>query len=207
MKHFFTSTALASALVFGGLFAATPSFAQDNQPCVGENCPAPDMQGTQGGNKKRLKGIDKNNQVDQNNQGGDESTDQVLPRKKRAQGTQNNNDVDVDVNVQSGSQKRVRHADWRFDSNRHQRRRSKNSTFRFYFGGYWYPQPYWEVYSVRSGRVSCREGRAIVSERFNRVRVIECNGGTYTYLGRRQGDTYRILLNARSGRIVGRAMI
>ena len=226
MRYLFTSTVLASAFVATGLLLATPVSAQDNQPCVGENCPAPDMQGDQGG-KKRMKGIDKG--VDQNNQGGDEATDQVMPRKKRVQGTQNNqdgdestdqimprkkraqgtqnNDVDVDVDVQVGSQKRVRHADWRFDSSRHQRRRSKDATFRFYLDGYWYPQPYWEVYSVRSGRVSCGEGREIVSERFNRVRVIECQGGTYTYLGRRQGDTYRILLNARTGRIVGRALI
>lgn len=56
-------------------------------------------------------------------------------------------------------------------------------------------------------RVSCGEGREIVAERFNRVRVVECNGGTYTYLGRSQGDTYRILVNARTGRIVGRALI
>jgi hypothetical protein len=55
--------------------------------------------------------------------------------------------------------------------------------------------------------LSCGAGRAIVAERFNRVRVIECRGATYTYLGRRQGDTYRILFNPRSGRIVGRTMI
>ena len=96
--------------------------------------------------------------------------------------------------------------DWKFDSNRHERRRHKDATFRFYFGGYWYPQPYWEVYSI-GGRVSCGEGRAIVAARFNRVRVVECRGRTYTYLGRRQGDTYRILLNSRTGRIVGRALI
>jgi hypothetical protein len=127
-----------------------------------------------------------------------------MPRKKRVQ---NSNDVNVDVDVNAGSQKRVRHADWKFDPNRHQRRRNKSTTFRFYFGGYWYPQPYWEIYSVRPYRISCGEGRAIVAERFNRVRVVECRGGIYTYLGRRQGDTFRVLVNSRSGRIVGRAMI
>lgn len=221
MKTFFTTTALASLLVVGGIFMPAPASAQDNQPCVGENCPAPDMQGGQDVNKKRLKG------VDQNNQGTDESTDQPLkrkkqmqgstddngmgdqtvPRKKRVQGTQQSNDVDVDVDVQVGSQQQARHGDWRFDPNQHQRRRSKNATFRFYLDGYYYAQPYWQVDIVRRGRVSCGEGRAIVSERFNRVRVVECNGGTYTYLGRREGDTYRILLNSRTGRIVGRAMI
>jgi hypothetical protein len=101
----------------------------------------------------------------------------------------------------------VRHADWKFDPNRHQRRRSKSATFRFYFGGYWYPQPYWEIYGARPYGVSCGEGRAIVAERFNRVRIVECRGGIYTYLGSRHGDTFRILLNSRTGRIVGRAMI
>jgi hypothetical protein len=215
MKTIFATTALASFMVVGGLFASLPATAQDNQPCMGENCPTPDMP-----TGKKMKGVDQNNQ--DTDQPGDQTLkrkkqmqgssdqngaeDQVLPRKKRAQNN-NNNDVDVDVDVNVGSQQRVRHADWRFDSSRHQRRRSKSATFRFYLNGYYYDQPYWEVYSVRRGRVSCGEGRAIVSERFNRVRVVECNGGTYTYLGRRQGDTYRIILNARTGRIVGRALI
>lgn len=220
MKGFFTSTALASLLVAGGLLISTPASAQDNQPCVGENCPAPDMQGDQAPAKKRMKDVDQNNQGTE--EPGDQPTTgkkrmqgstnenemqdgQTVPRKKRAQGTQQNTDVDVDVDV--GSQQRVRRGDWRFNPNEHQRRRSKSATFRFYLDGYWYPQPYWQVVGVRPGRVSCGEGRAIVAERFNRVRVVECNGGTYTYLGRRQGDTYRIMLNARTGRIVGRALI
>lgn len=223
MKNILTSTALASALALGTMMTANLALAQDsgNQRCVGENCPAPDMQ-NQGGNKKRMKG------VDQNNQNSGQSTDQTLPRKKRVQGMdqnqgengdqtmprkrkvgaqQNNNDTNVDVNVQVGSQQRMRHANWRFDPSQHQRRRSRSATFRFYYEGYWYPQPYWNVYSVRSARISCGEGRDIVAERFNRVRVVECNGGTYTYLGRREGETFRILLSARTGRIVGRASI
>jgi hypothetical protein len=224
MKTVFTTTALASLLVVGGMLIPAPAFAQDNQPCVGDNCPAPDMQGGQEVNKKRLKGVD---QDSQNSQGADESADQPLkrkkkmqgsvddngmgdqtvPRKKRAQGTQQSNDVKVDVDGKAGSKRGMRQADWKFDSNRHQRRRGKDATFRFYLDGYYYAQPYWQVDVVRSGRVSCGEGRAIVSERFNRVRVVECNGATYTYLGRSQGDGYRILLNSRTGRIVGRAPI
>jgi hypothetical protein len=196
MKTILTTSALASAVLFSGLLFATPSIAQDNEPCVGENCPAPDMQGG-----KKRKGMD------QNNQGGDDSADQDqdIPRKKRTQNSQNT-DVDVDVDVRTSSSQRTRNAKWQYDSGKHQRRRSKSATFQFYYGGYWYPQPYWEVYSV-GGRVSCGEGRAIVAERFNRVRVVECRGPTYTYLGRRQGDTYRIILNARTGRIIGRSMI
>ncbi len=222
MKAILSTTALASMIVVSGLFVTTPSFAQDNQPCVGENCPGSNMP-DQGGGKKRLKGIDQNEQIDNQN----ESTDQPrkkraqgaeqennegdvgqLQRKKRARASQQDNDVDVnvDADVRVGTQQNARRGDWKFDSNRHQRRRSKDATFRFYFGGYYYPQPYWEVYSV-GGRVSCGEGRAIVAARFNRVRVVECRGGTYTYLGRRHGDTYRVLLNSRTGRIVGRALI
>jgi len=228
MRNILTTTALASALAFGTMMTAGISLAQDsssgNKPCVGENCPAPDMQNSdQGTTKKRLKG------VDQNNQGSNESTDQTLPRKKKAQGmdqtqeqagdqtmprkkkrigSQQNNDTDVNVNVDVGSQSRVGNANWHFDPSRHERRRSRSATFRFFYGGYWYAQPYWQVYSVSArGRVSCGEGREIVAQRFNRVRVIECNGGTYTYLGRLEGDTFRVLLNSRTGRIVGRAMI
>lgn len=91
---------------------------------------------------------------------------------------------------------------WRFDSNRHERRHHRDDRFRFYFGGFWYPQPYWRGYGLVIPRLSCGEGRAIVRDRgFNRVRTLECQGRTYTYLGHRHGDTYRILVNARTGRI------
>ena len=95
--------------------------------------------------------------------------------------------------------------DWKFDSSKHQRRRHKDNTFRFYFGGFWYPQPYWHGYGLAIGpRISCGEGRAILRDRgFNRVRIIECSGRTYTYFGRRHGDSFRVLLNSRNGRIVG----
>jgi hypothetical protein len=33
------------------------------------------------------------------------------------------------------------------------------------------------------------------------VRTLECQGRIFTYLGRRHGDTYRILVNSRTGRI------
>ena len=94
--------------------------------------------------------------------------------------------------------------DWKFDSNRHERRRHKDDNFRFYFGGYWYPQPYWLGYGLRvNPRISCGEGRLILRDRgFNRVRPIECQGRTYTYFGRRHGDSFTVLLNARTGRIV-----
>jgi hypothetical protein len=94
---------------------------------------------------------------------------------------------------------------WRFDSNRHERRHHRDDQFRFYFGGFWYPQPYWQGYGLAIGpRISCGEGRAILRDRgFYRVRIIECSGRTYTYFGHRHGDSFRVLLNSRNGRIVG----
>lgn len=217
MKSFLTTTTLATGFILGTLGAGSV-LAQDaqvpGQECVGEQCPGGAMGGKQEAApeqavpRKRLKAPEQNDQMQGNRkmpQGGqaeDQTNDQVMPRKKRVQSKQQNDDVDVNARVRVGEGK------WRFDPNRHERRRSKSATFRFYFGGYWYPQPYWEVYSVGTRyRISCGEGRGIVGERFNRVRVVECNGGTYTYLGRRSGDTYRILLNARTGRIVGRTLI
>ena len=93
---------------------------------------------------------------------------------------------------------------WRYDSRHHRRSRHRDATFRFYFGGYYYPEPYWDMPVVVIGnRVSCREGRNIVDDSgFNRVRTVECSGRNYTYTGRRHGDMFRIVLNSRSGRIV-----
>lgn len=94
-------------------------------------------------------------------------------------------------------------SDWRFDANRHERRRNKDDRFRFFFGGFWYPEPYWRYGLVINPRVSCGEGRLIVRDRgFRRVRTVECRGRTYTYLGRRHGDTFRVILSSRTGRII-----
>jgi hypothetical protein len=178
----------------------------NNSECVGDNCP--------GAGGKKMK--HQNEQM--NEQSGDEATprkkkrvgaqsdtevqtqsgEETLTHKKRRVGVQQT-DVDVDVNVQ-GDRK------WRFDSDRHRRSHNRSATFRFYYGGWWYPEPYWTI-GIGPGRISCGEGRLIVAQRFNRVRVVECRGGIYTYLGRRQGDTFRVMVNSRNGRIVGRDMI
>jgi hypothetical protein len=39
------------------------------------------------------------------------------------------------------------------------------------------------------------------------VRTVECNGRTYTYLGNRRGDTFRILMSSRSGSMLDRDRI
>ena len=126
------------------------------------------------------------------------SDDESNNRKRPRMDDDDKANVDVDV--------RVRHsqADWKFDPNRHERRRHKDDKFRFFFGGFWYPTPYWQgAYGYGpSFRISCGEGRYIVDRRYNRVRTVECRGSTYTYLGRRGGDTWRVLVSARSGRII-----
>jgi hypothetical protein len=227
MKSILTSTALATVLAFGLAAGSGVVRAQDAQQpemnqgqsneCIGENCPGGAGEGAAG---KKMKKPD--TQMDE--QAGEEAT----PRKKKRMGTQQDTDVDVKTGEETVTRKKKRvgvqqdtnvdvdvnakvqagETRWRFDPNRHQRRKSKSATFRFFYNGYYYPQPYWtEVYVVGPGRISCGEGRAIVAQRFNRVRVVECRGGTYTYLGRREGDTFRIIVNSRTGRIVGRSMI
>jgi hypothetical protein len=109
------------------------------------------------------------------------------------------------VSAQSGGAVKVTESQskWKFDSGRHERRNHKDTKFRFYLGGYWYPQPYWVGYGFgMKPRISCGEGRAIVDSRYNRVRTIECRGSTYTYLGNRRGGSYKVTLSARTGRIV-----
>jgi hypothetical protein len=125
--------------------------------------------------------------------------DQPTSKKRRIQ----QNEDETTVNEQD-QPRRVREAkpDWRFDSKQHERRRDRDKRFRFEFGGYWYPEPYWSI-GIGPSRIGCSEGRAIVRERgFYRVSTIECQGRTYTYLGRRRGDTFRVVVSSRSGRIV-----
>src|SRR5690242_17263564 len=137
-KRLITASSVAVLLVVGGIYASQDARAQSNQPCVGENCPGADMQNNQGETKKP-RGTNQNNQM----QRSDES--QLGQRKKKRVQNQQNGNVDVDVRARAyaGDGK------WRFDPNRHHRRSHKSATFRFYYGGYWYPQPYWEIVSVR----------------------------------------------------------
>jgi hypothetical protein len=156
-------------------------------------------------------------QRSQNSQGYDQddeqSGDMQIRKKRRSQNNQNydqGNDQPGDMQIRKKRSAQNNNGSWKYDSNRHDRRRNKNSQFRFFFGGYYYQQPYWtgESYGVQSYRVSCGEGRNIVDDSgYNRVRTIECGGGTFTYLGRRNGDTFKVFLNSRTGRIVGRRAV
>ena len=98
---------------------------------------------------------------------------------------------------------------WQFDPDRHERRRHRDKRFRFFFGGFWYPESYWDEFYdyyddnyIETHGVSCREGAEIVAERFYRVRIIDCYGSIFTYLGLRHGETFEIDLSALTGRIL-----
>ena len=142
------------------------------------NCPAPGQGEAPGYTKKHLK----------SDQGAD-------------QGMGNN------MQTQAQAQTNTR---WKFDPNREERRHHKDAKFRFLFNGFWYPSPYWTMeygYGAPNG-ISCGAGRAAVSSQgFYHVRVVECQGRTYTYLGSRHGRTFQIIVSSRSGRVVGIARI
>jgi hypothetical protein len=132
---------------------------------------------------------------------GDEG-DQGYMRKRRIQ-------MDEDqgqATVQPDLPRRHAQSDWQFDPNKQRRQRHRSSEFRFEFGSYWYPEPYWLGYGYGLAapyRIGCGEGRAIVRDQgFYRVRTVECYGRAYTYIGRRHGDTYQVLVSAKSGRII-----
>lgn len=138
--------------------------------------------------------------TDQGNQGA---------AKKRVQGDQSINGQLTDE--KSTADKKTMKADsgWKFDPNKHQRHRQKDNVFRFAYGGFWYPQPYWQGYGLSSNGytmsygVSCRDGRNVVSDNgFNRVRTVECQGRSFTYVGKRHGHSYQVLVSSRSGRII-----
>ena len=96
-------------------------------------------------------------------------------------------DVNRNDNNDGVDRKREARSDWKYDSNRHKRNRNKDARYRYYYGGYWYLEPYWT--GPVNSRVSCGEGRAIINDSgFNRVRTIECSGRNYTYAARRNGD-------------------
>jgi hypothetical protein len=160
----------------------------------GQECPQQDMQRSRDNAEQGVtedQGTMRRRRIQTEDQ-ADEST----MRKRRVQ-TEEQADVDVREST------RMSQTDWRFDPNRHERRRKKDAKFRFFFGGFWYPEPYWRYGLVINPRIGCREGRGIVADNgFRRVRIVECAGRIYTYTGRRGGRLFEISLSSRSGRIV-----
>lgn len=209
MNRMVKLTAFASALALASLAAPSFAAAKDKvmRPCVecvpgggGGGGAGPNVQDDQdqdfsGGRPKKFE--QPNAQFD---------NDPYIPRKrvKKFEPNDQFQQGGGDDNVIEKRTRRTKQA-WKFDNNKHERRRNKDKRFRFYFDGFWYPRAYWDDYYYDDyvpSRVSCREGAEIVSERFARVRIVDCDGRFYTYLGRRHGDTFEIRLNSRTGRIV-----
>jgi hypothetical protein len=112
--------------------------------------------------------------------------------------------------TQAKKKKQQAQTAWKFDRKKHKRRKHRDKWYRHFYGGFYYPVRYWlhdhdPYYRFDPSRVSCGEGRDIVRENgYRRVSTLECVGTTYTYLGRRSGESYRITVNARTGNIVTR---
>ena len=207
MSMIIRSAAIASSLAvlaFGG--AGIAAAQEGNSPRTFNECADQGSCGDQmPGNAGKYRS--------QNNQSYDGSGDMQIRKKRQPRDSQNydqNDGQPGDMQMRKKRSAQNNNDSWKYDSKRHDRRRSRNSQFRFFFGGYYYQQPYWtgESYGIQSYRVSCGEGRGIVDDNgYNRVRTIECGGGTFTYLGRRNGNTFKVFLNSRTGRIVGRQAV
>ena len=220
MNTILRNTAMASALAIAAMAFSDVSIAQTRK-CIGDACPG---QGMPNGNDQAIPNnngdkfptgaklrhkntMQPNDQVQDMQNGDDQGDNSGQMRKLRKKNIQSSDQYqDNTGQYQIAPRKRMSQSNWQFDSSRQHRRRSRDATFRFYLNGWWYPQPYWNddyyVVDTYGYGISCRQGRNIVSERFNRVRVVECRGRTYTYLGRRHGDDFQIVLNSRSGRII-----
>jgi hypothetical protein len=217
MSNILRRTVMASAVAIAAVAFSNVSIAQTKK-CIGEACPPTQGQGQEMKNMPENNGETmptkklRKNTMQPNSQaqyGEDQGTGQMKKklRKKGTMSTEQNQNVDVNAQVTTRTTTRTRNqANWTFDSSRHRRHRHRDATFRFYFGGWWYPYPYWQenyyVVGTPGYGISCGQGLRIVAERFNRVRVVECRGRAYTYLGRRHGDDFQILLSSRSGRII-----
>jgi hypothetical protein len=105
--------------------------------------------------------------------------------------------------AQSSQVELVQAKKWKYDRNRHGERKAKrNRTHRFFFDGFWYRQPFWSfrVAPLYVNRLSCWEARRIIDRRFDRVRVIECNGRIYTFAAlNKRGKHVRVSVNSRTG--------
>ena len=70
--------------------------------------------------------------------------------------------------------------------------------WRYYDGYGWYD--YRRYGTFRHNRLSCREARRLVDRQYNRVRVRECNGRTYTFRAEtRRGARVTVYVNSRTG--------
>jgi hypothetical protein len=67
----------------------------------------------------------------------------------------------------------------------------------------YHPKPVTKMHVTMHNRIACADGRSIVRDHgYNRVRPLDCRGGTFAYLGHRHGSSFRVLVSARTGRIL-----
>jgi len=219
------SALLLAALISLGTSQAETKMKPGMQPPSNQNPCADDVDCAPGGDGNRQYKIDKQKPDDAQAPGKDWSKKQKNVDQDNSSGgnewTKKRKNVDRDNNAggkdwnnknweneqnqaDQGIGKRQANKNWQYDPGKHHRRKYKDDRYRYNYGGYWYLEPYWTfpIYGY-PGRMSCGEGRDIVYDRgFHRVRIINCSGKYYSYAGRRYGDSFKIVVNARNGKIV-----
>ena len=187
---------IGSAAVLATLLAA-PSLAVAQQPTIPDQNQTemnPDQSQGGGGNTIRKR-------ANQSQTNGDQQSDETANQRKRERSSRSQ----TGSNDQSGDESRTSR---RYDRDRHgERRRSREGRYTYFHEGYYYATPWWTIGPgvVIGGRggIGCREGARIASRRgFNRVRPVDCGGGTYRYEGWRGGEPWRIRIDSGSGAIV-----
>lgn len=185
----------AAALFLSAYSDAEAQSKKWRQDCVDpQNCPPQQMQDNKNEEVKRRRKSD-----------GSEATDPKSEESSRKSTLQDENGQTSQAAPKPRRRTTQAEGDWKFNAQRHERRRKKDERFRFEFGGYWYPEPYWwyDYDYFRPYRITCGEGRDLLFDGgFRRVRTLECQGRIYTYLARRRGETFRIQVNSRTGRIL-----
>ncbi len=75
--------------------------------------------------------------------------------------------------------------------------------WRYYDGYGWYDYGRYGDVNRRDQRMSCGEARRLVDRSgYNRVRVVECSGRTYTFRAlNRRGNLVTVYVNSRSGAV------
>ena len=81
--------------------------------------------------------------------------------------------------------------------------RQMGPDYRYYDGRGWYQyQPDYQNQPRNRGRISCNEARRIVRDRgFRNVATRECEGRTYTFTARRNGNRILLYVNSRTGAV------
>ena len=134
MTHAARCLATGSILALMTAFSLTAASAQDRnqmqRPSSQENCVGVECMPDSMNKPDRMQ-----------RQEGDESGKMKGDSNKRRKVTRDGNDNDKD----HVERKREARSDWKFDPNRHHRSRNKDSRYRYYYGGYWYLEPYWTM--------------------------------------------------------------